>query len=229
MKIQLVLLFLLFSNAFVYADGRTYVPIQLLFETKSGEKTIAWIDYIIKNDMNEIDSEKHEDYLKKYFYGKNCIDSLGNIDYYKYRVHYSYEFIDSNKQQIKYESYTKLEWGNLLYSEIRNITVLHVDDVRKKWNDTNIVCVMYIENQIVACDTLWMKRKPIQKFSFKGDACSFELIVHERNSKIDSLVKELKKLEMKLVNDQEKDEKMLIRMQKIKGLKVIVLVPPCLC
>ncbi|MCF8427850.1 MAG: hypothetical protein K9I36_14020 [Bacteroidia bacterium] len=229
MKIQMILLCLLFSNAIAFADGPIYIPIQLLIETKSGEKMVAWIDYMIQNDMNEIDSVKQEGYLKKYLDGQNCIDSFNCFEYYRYMVHYSLEFFDDKKQRIKYESFTKLELGNLSNREIRNVSVLQVDDERKKWNDTNTVYFMSIENQIDVCDTLWMKKEPIQRFTFNGDACSFKLIVHERNSKTDALVKELKKLEMQLLNDPARDEKMLIRLQKIKGLKVIVLVPPCLC
>lgn len=229
MKTLIILFCLLFCTALVHADGRSYFSIQVLFETKSGEKIIGWVEYDITTDWNEIDSVKQEGYLKKHFMGKDCIDSTGYIDYYKHRIHYTLDFLDSLGQQIQYWSWTKLDWHNLAYKDIRRISVLQVEDVRKYWDKSGIVYIMSIENEISASDTIWMKRKPVQKFTFNGDACSFDLIIHERNSKTDALVKELKELELLLEKDPEKDEKILSRMQKIKGLKVIVLVPPCFC
>lgn len=232
MKIPVVLLSLLFCTELACADDPVYIPIQVVIETKSGEKISSWLDYEIRISMDEIDSVKDERYLKRYFMSKGNTDSTStdSLPYYKYRIHYSLDTFNDHGQQIQYESYMKLDWRNLSYRDIRNISVLQVEDVRKKWDDTSrIVYTMYIENQISASDTIWMKKKPVQKFTFNGYQCSFYLIIHERNSKTDDVVKKLKALELLPGKDLDKDNKMLKLIQAIKGLKVIGLVPPCFC
>ena len=85
-----------------------------------------------------------------------------------------------------------------------------------------------IENNITLSDTSWIYHKPVTVEHIYGNSCKYNIFIHKKSKKLDSIIKEFKEVAKKHGKDKDPINVQEIReyqelIRKMKGLKVVVI------
>lgn len=157
-------------------------------------------------------------------------DSLGNSNYliktltegqdslliYRNRIAYNNT---SDKAPMHTTEYVLL---NRIAISSKSIKSMKISD----WDRGSTLCG--IDNEITLSDRSWMNKKPIEIVHVFAHSCEYDIFIHEKNSKLDALVQEFKKVAKKYEKSEDPINVDEIRahqklIKKMKGLKVVVI------
>lgn len=227
-KFILLISFLLFTCVWALADGPAYVPVHVEIETVDGKNVKVWVKYQVIRDFSEIDSLRSEAFFLKNFVQRDRDSAWTSFYYFKHRIRYEFDTSVWGGKPVRAVVSMMLDGGEMEYKNIKDVKILEVIDLRDENNSENFFA-LYIENSLNISDTVWFKTPVIQKIKFIGDGCEFDILIHEQDMETDLLLEKMTAMEQSRDKSIDRDMEMFDLVQSIKGMKVVVLVGPCLC
>lgn len=110
-------------------------------------------------------------------------DSIGEFTYFQNRIKYNYEDYDGGKRFI----YTLTDKKEIDKNNIKKFKIIELTDQSY---------AIGISTNHEWKDRLWMKIKPVEKYSFGGIFCSHDIYIHEKNDETDKIINVLKKISL---------------------------------
>ena len=177
-------------------------------------------NWMLKFIVEQTDGKKITGYACDPGFNKDSINNtrylikvLGDgstIRFSKNRIRYDYDLHDGNGQTYEYKLINEV---TIKTNNIRKITVQEV---------INWAFVYEIRNDLTLQDTAWMKTKVVKTEAMEGGTYDIELYLHEYNSELEKLVKELK-VQAKKAKASDDNTIMEAVLKKIMRYKVIVI------
>lgn len=192
------------------ADFESY-HLEFSIETYNGKIHKAYNHFVAGSF--KADSLHLQDYFTDVM-KKLSDDGKGNFSFYQKR--YTYLYADYPEAESKF--YYVADSTALRLSSIKKITLI---EKHPAYYDT------YLDN--INNDAAWTKSVPVGHYEVSGFFCSYRIIIHQKSKAVDEALKELRALEEKFAeNDEDCDNVLLAALQKLKGLKVVI-VTSCSC
>lgn len=176
-KLIICILFLLLT-VHVKAEYNGWF-IKFKITTKSQKELVG--NVYIAQAYFEKDSINNSNYLIERF---NTLDnqSEDSLVYYKNLLSYKY---NQDGDTNTYTQYGLLNQEMIAINEIKSIEVINMIDF---WYLSGI------GSSHTIADTIWMKKAPVESFSFGGYLCGWDIFVHEATKKTDRILLQLKEL-----------------------------------
>jgi hypothetical protein len=213
-----IILILLFSTSIKAQFGGYQLSIEI---TTVDDHTSNGYSYVASNNFN-LDSLENTNYLfNRIDQGFEITHPDDSFSYFKNRINYSNEDYNSDNKLFYLLDPVIIESKN-----IKSISIKSMDNQSTMIGFSNILSLS---------DTTWIMTNPIEKHSYSGYLCHYEIFVHEKTKKNEEIITRLelylKEIE-NIKNDNELDtyidEKILKILEELNGQKVIV-ISQCSC
>lgn len=237
-----LLFIILFLPLIAFAEYNGH-QIKFSIELKNGIEIIGYnyIASIYQKDKSigykEFLENNYELVLKNQF-----SDSIGDYTYFQNRIKYDYTGIDGGERFI----YTLLDKKEIDIHRIKRFEIIELTDQSY---------AIGISTHHESKDSLWMKVKPVEKYSFEDIFCSHDIYIHEKDDETVKIINTLKKVSLnfkKAIKEQEEimehsdgkqyheakekiekneeaiDRKISEELQKFDGMKVVI-ITMCTC
>lgn len=175
-------LIILFSSICIsaFADGYYTANLKLKIQTSEG-KTIIGYSSFSPNYLLDKDSILSTNYLMKQLSSKNI------LNYFSNRLTYEYKYPREKEKRI----FIDLNPKQLSISKIKSLEIIE-----------NILTSSYVgvSNQLELMDSSWINSDIIEIIEVEGEYCSYDIFIHEKNPKLNELIKNLEKQVQKFFN-----------------------------
>ncbi|ADV50527.1 hypothetical protein Celal_3258 [Cellulophaga algicola DSM 14237] len=195
-KIKSLIFFILFLPFSAFAEYNGH-QIKFSIEFKDGSEIIGYnfLSSIYQKDK----SISYTAFLENNYQlilRKQSNDLIGEFTYFQNRIKYDYSDDEGAKKII----YTLTDKKEVDKNNIEKIKIIELTDQSY---------AIGISTKHAWEDRLWMKKKPVEKYSIGGTFCSYHIYIHNKNDKTDRIIKVLKEISIRF-EEEIKEQKVII-------------------